>query len=67
MEDRPLRRSGVLTFPGSPTDERMLCALLVTQDDAGNVHAFVRTGEGAQALSEETVAMFSTAVEIAQL
>lgn len=64
--DRPLRRSGILTFPNAPTDERELAAMLVTQDDAGNVHHFVRTGPEAKPIDDGIAAMFAYEVERAQ-
>lgn len=66
-DDKPLRRSGILTFPESPTDEYMLCAILVTQDDEGRVHHYIRTGKGCKPLAPDTAAMFAQAVELAQL
>ena len=66
MTDRPLRRSGVLTFPDAPTDEYMMCALLVTQDEDGNVHYFIRTGKGFKPLHSGIAAMFALEVERAQ-
>lgn len=66
MTDRPLRRSGVLTFPDAPTDEHELGALLVTQDADGNVHHFIRTGKGCKPVHDGIAAMFALEVERAQ-
>lgn len=66
MADRPLHRSGVLTFPDAPTDEYMLCALLVTMDEDGNVHHFIRPGKGCQPVPDGIAAMFAFEVERAQ-
>jgi len=65
MTDAPLRRSGALTFPGSPTDERMAAALLITQDDAGEYHHFIKTGPGFQPVPDALGAMVALEVEIA--
>lgn len=60
-----LRRSGALTFPGSPTDERMAAAVLITQSDAGDYHHFIKTGEGFNPLPDALGAMLALEVHIA--
>jgi len=65
MTDAPLRRSGVLTFPGSPTDERMAAAVLVTQAENGEYHHFIQTGPGFKSVPDALGAMVALEVEIA--
>jgi hypothetical protein len=65
MTDTPLRRSGVLTFPGSPTDERMAVAILVTQSDAGDYHSFIKTGQGFRPVPDALGAIVALEVELA--
>lgn len=61
------KRSGVVTFPGAPTNEEEICAVLVTRDDAGNVHHFVRTGPERNAPDPEVSAMYAQAAELANI
>lgn len=67
MASTKRKRSGIVTFPEAPTDEAELCAVLVTQDETGNVRSFVRTGPGRQAPHPDAVALLAQSAEISNL
>lgn len=65
MAETPLRRSGVVTFPGSPTDADMVCAVLITRHpETGEYQSFIREARGYRPVPAGIGAMVALEAEI---
>ena len=64
--DAPMRRSATVPFPGTPTDEDFVAAVLVTRHpESGEFHHFTRTGADFAPVPEAIGAMLALEAEIA--
>ena len=66
MAEGTRKRMEFVVFDGSPIDQEEVCAVLVTKDDAGELHLWTEAPDG-NLPSEDFLGMFKQAVEIANL
>jgi hypothetical protein len=64
--DAPMRRSATVPFPGTPTDEDFVCAVLITRHPiTGEYHYFTRAGSQFEPVPPAIGAMLALEAEIA--
>lgn len=67
MADQRIKGMKFATFPEANYDERHVAAVLITKDDAGNLHAYVKESPGFHGPDPEIVALLVQSVELANL
>lgn len=66
-DTRPIRGLKTVTFPEANYDERHIAAVLVTRDDDGQLHAYVKDIPGRNQPDPEVVALLVQSAELSNL